>query len=231
MKYLEKREILRGAVLLIDAYTGVKAADKTIMKALRDIGVCTSVVLTKADELVKKRDHDAWANSEPLREAALHVLEEMRKVERMGDPGIAWAEGIEWSPEIFVTGAGDPRMGGMGVDGARLAIARMAGHIKRVEPMVEKEEDDADEIVPYDQLVFGPSSTTSSDALFTVRSAQPEAPPAEKRVIDPTKTQGRKKRGRKATRPPVTPQANDPMAALLSGAHEPTRKQLGRASF
>lgn len=223
LKYLEKREILRGAVLLIDAVAGVKSADRMIMKALRDIGVVTSVVLTKADGLVRTPDHNAWATSERLKESTRHVLEEMRRIERNGDPQTAWSEGIEWNPEIFVTGAGDPRMGGMGVDGARLAVARMAGHIKT--ERVTEAVDDESEIVPYDRLVFGPSTTVNEpqpEALFAI----PEVLPSEPRVVAPIRTQGRLRRGRSRQADPT-----DPMASLVSATKQPRRKQLGQASF
>lgn len=224
LKYLEKRDILRGAVLLIDAVTGVKSADRAIMKALRDIGVVTSVVLTKADRLVRTPDYNAWATNELLQESSRHVVEEMRRIERNGDPQTAWSEGIEWNPEIFVTGAGDPRMGGMGVDGARFAVARMAGHIKKTERVTEAVDDES-EIVPYDQLVFGPSTTVNEprpEALF----AMPEVLPSEPQVLAPKRTQGRLRRGRRRQADP-----NDPMASLVGAIKQPRRKQLGQASF
>lgn len=254
LKYLEKREILRGAVLLIDAFAGIKPADRTIMKVLRDIGVNTSIVLTKADGLVRRPDYAAWAKSEPLKEAALHVIEEMRKIERHGDPQTAWSEGIEWNPEIFITGAGDPRMGGMGVDGARLAIAQMAGHIQRIEPVVDAEADESSEIVPYDQLVWGPSSTVPSNiapdtgavkhneqlfvgidaATTNLRSAESAGQSSSNspRVIEPKRTQGRVRRGRRRQAAVEKVDPADPMASLMSNiSRRRSKRQLGEASF
>lgn len=249
MKYLEKREILRGAVLLIDAVAGVKSADRAMMKALRDISVNTSVVLTKADGLVRTPSHAAWASSDRLQEAALHVLEEMRRIEKNGDPQTAWSEGIDWNPEIFVTGAGDPRMGGMGVDGARLAISRMAGHIKKTDATADADADES-EIVPYDQLVFGPSSTTTSvpqpevvphDQLFfgvdsmtrdthsEAVATEPQEVSNDRPVSKPKRTQGRTRLGRKKKSDPIDP--TDPMASLMGATKRLSRKQLGEASF
>lgn len=251
MKYLEKREILRGAVLLIDAVAGIKSADRAMMKALRDISVYTTVVLTKADGLVRSPDHAAWASSERLQEATLHVLEEMRRIEKNGDPGTAWSEGIDWNPEIFVTGAGDPRMGGMGVDGARLAISQMAGHIKKTDVTTDADADaDDSEIVPYDQLVFGPSSTTTGlpqpemmpqdqllfgldsttdDNHTEVVASEAQVVETDQQVYKPKRTQGRTRLGRKRRADNIDPM--DPMASLMGAARRPSRKQLGEASF
>lgn len=233
LKYLEHREMLRGAVLLVDAVVGVKQADRMIMRALRDIGVCTSVVLTKADALVRKPDYEAWATSKPLQEATLHVLEEMRNIEKRGDPQTQWSEGIEWNPEIFVTGAGDPRMGGMGVDGARLAISRMAGHIKTIEAPAAATEDEGSEIVPYDQLVFSPITTATT--MTSVAQPGPGVYKPDQLVFDleppqpPPKTRGRVRLGRRRQAGPL--HADDPMAALLGASNVPSRKKLGEASF
>lgn len=261
LKYLEKREMMRGAVLLIDAVAGVKTDDRALIKALRDIGVVTNVVLTKADELVRTTDHDAWANSERLREATQHVLREMRRIERAGDSQTAWSEGIEWNPEIFVTGAGDPRMGGMGVDGARLAISRMAGLIRTAEAAgaraagAAKDEYEYDDVVPYDQLVFGPSTTASEppEVSFAqpevVRrksrdSAQPEAGARKPWGFSQTDVwaskpkdsahwmaRGRIPRRGRDSKPAARADPNDPMESLLGAPGRSRRKQPGRASF
>ncbi|KAJ9129941.1 hypothetical protein NKR19_g10118, partial [Coniochaeta hoffmannii] len=50
-KYLSRRKALRGAVLLIDAVAGPKQGDTLVLRLLRDAGVRTAVVLTKADKL------------------------------------------------------------------------------------------------------------------------------------------------------------------------------------
>ncbi|KAF3761493.1 hypothetical protein M406DRAFT_64718 [Cryphonectria parasitica EP155] len=155
LKYLNRREILSGAVLLIDAVAGVKEGDRMVLEVLRDAGLKTTVVLTKADKLVTEPDPELWRESMQLRQACLHIYEEMRQVEKKGE--MHWFESDGWTPEIFVTGAGDPKMGGMGIDGARLAICRLAGLV--AEP-VRKVEVQQPEIVPFDQLVFAAPSLT-----------------------------------------------------------------------
>ncbi|CAK7231070.1 hypothetical protein SBRCBS47491_007805 [Sporothrix bragantina] len=64
-----------------------------------------------------------------LRTSCLRVWKTLRRIERASFGTVPWMEGQGWAPEIVVTGAGDPRGGGFGVAGARLAICRMAGLI------------------------------------------------------------------------------------------------------
>ena len=117
-KYLERRSILKGAILLIDAVAGIKDGDRMAMEMLREAGTRTAVVLTKADKL---------ESPEQVDEMCVKVWEELRKIEQ---GSLTWIEGAGWESEIWVTGAGDPKSGGLGVAGARLAICRMAGVVK-----------------------------------------------------------------------------------------------------
>ncbi|EPE03233.1 gtp binding protein [Ophiostoma piceae UAMH 11346] len=154
-KYLERRSTLCGAVLLVDALTGLKDGDRQALNMLRDANVKTTIVLTKADKLLPPkvlrppRASTVEVNEDPeeiddeppfmtdpeskgeqtLRESCIHVWEILKKTERAGYGAVPWMEGQGWSPEICVTGAGDPKGGGFGVAGARLAICRMAGLI------------------------------------------------------------------------------------------------------
>ena len=71
-----------------------------------------------------------------------------------------WGEGNGWEREIWVTGAGDPdRKGGLGVEGARWAVCRLAGlvederGVEKVEEVVlEEKEVERPKIVPFDQI-------------------------------------------------------------------------------
>ncbi len=122
-KYLARRAMLRGAVLLIDSVAGVKDGDRMVLGLLRDANVRTTVVLTKADKLGYGRGSGAAA----VQKMCLSVWDELRAAEQNS---LTWVEGQGWAPEIWVTGAGDPKHGGIGVDGARLAICQMAGLVK-----------------------------------------------------------------------------------------------------
>ncbi|ROW03646.1 hypothetical protein VPNG_07154 [Cytospora leucostoma] len=214
LKYLNRREILKGAVLLIDTVAGVKEGDRMVLEVLRDAGLKTSIVLTKADKLVSDRDPAVWRGSDPLRQACLHIWEEIRRVEK--EASTDWFEGDGWNPEIFVTGAGDPKLGGMGVDGARLSICRLAGHV--AEPVRQVEVIDQPEVVPYDQLVFGPSSVPDLETRPSEVVPEPVAPIGR----------GRSRRQFGARRPPV----DDNMAVLEAAMKQfKPQRNFGKASF
>ena len=216
LKYLSRREIIHGAVLLIDAVAGVKQGDRMVLEVLRDAGLKTSVVLTKADKLVNETDSALWESSGPLRQACLHIWDEMRAVEKAGE--MDWFEGDGWNPEVFITGAGDPKLGGMGIDGARLSMCRLAGHLTTP---VRKFEVTQPEIVPFDQLVFSSSSSTSSP-LQTQSAVEIEEP--EEQVHAPV--------GRGRMRPWRARKRVDQMEQMEAAMERPrARRQLGRASF
>ncbi|KAK3941460.1 putative ribosome biogenesis gtp-binding protein [Diplogelasinospora grovesii] len=159
-KYLSRRAMLRGAVLLVDAVAGIKDGDRMALNMLRDANVRTAIVLTKADKLVMAQDQG-------VNDMCLSVWEELRRIERRS---LTWLEGTEkgWEREIWVTGAGDPKStttsvgkdapvsGGLGVAGARLAICRMAGLVQDdrgnlLAPQVVKEKV-VSKVVPFDQI-------------------------------------------------------------------------------
>ncbi|KAK4128080.1 hypothetical protein N657DRAFT_638484 [Parathielavia appendiculata] len=128
-KYLGRREMLRGAVVLVDAVAGVKDADRMVLEILRDAEVKTTVVLTKVDKLA--RVTQAGKAQSRVDEVCLNVWEELRRIER---GSLTWLEGSEkgWENEIWATSAGDPDAHGegVGVVGARWAICRMAGLVE-----------------------------------------------------------------------------------------------------
>lgn len=216
LKYINRREILHGAVLLIDAVAGVKQGDRMVLEVLRDAGLKTSVVLTKADKLVIDTDAVVWESSGLLRQACLHIWQEMRIVEKAGK--MDWFEGDGWNPEVFITGAGDPKLGGMGIDGARLSICRLAGHLGTPLRNFEAAQP---EIVPFDQLVFSKSSST-----LPTPQIQPdvELEEPEEQVQAPV--------GRGRVRPWRSRQRVDQMGLMEAAIERPrARRHLGRASF
>ncbi|KAK1771872.1 hypothetical protein QBC33DRAFT_525070 [Phialemonium atrogriseum] len=160
-KYLGRRAMLRGAVLLVDAVAGVKSGDRMVLGMLRDAGVRTAVVLTKADKLGYGATE---AGESAVKGMCLRVWEELRAVEKSS---LTWLEGEGWEREIWVTGAGDPKNGGVGVEGARLAICRMAGLIEDNRMLDVPHESPTGKIVPFDQLQWAPSSTPNSTPSST----------------------------------------------------------------
>jgi len=150
-KYLHKRTMLRGAVVLVDAVAGVKPGDRMALEMLRSAGVRTAVVMTKGDKLLASAGKD----EEPQQKLGASCLEAWETLRGLETPG--WVEGHGWTPEIFATAAGDPKKGGFGVDGARLAICRLAGIVEdrktaAARPSVGK-------IVPFDQISWSATST------------------------------------------------------------------------
>ncbi|CAK7268130.1 hypothetical protein SEPCBS119000_002904 [Sporothrix epigloea] len=118
-----------------------------------------------------------------LRASCLRVWKTLRRIERASFGTVPWMEGQGWSPEIVVTGAGDPRGGGFGVAGARLAICRMAGLIPQHDatgamPAPKKQKKTASPsgagdlgvcspaepptVVPFDQIQWSATATEAS---------------------------------------------------------------------
>ena len=165
-KYLGKRKVLKGAVLLIDAVAGVKEADRMVLEMLRDHDVRTAVVLTKVDKLSGEADPERAEKR--VEEVCLSVWDELRRVEQAS---LTWLEGTEkgWETEIWVTGAGDPNSAALGVAGARWAICRMAGLVEdnrvlMISGLVNKP---VQKIVSFDQIKFAAVSTGKHSRLAT----------------------------------------------------------------
>lgn len=162
-KYLSRRKMLRGAVLLIDAVAGVKDGDRMVLRLLRDANVRTAVVLTKADKLGYGAG-DGTKGVEEVGRMCEGVWDLLRKLER---ETVTWTEGKGWEREIWVTGAGDPRNGGLGVEGARFAIARMAGLVEDQRAGQEEVRAAPQRIVPFEELRWG---TAGGSGRFQVRA-------------------------------------------------------------
>ncbi|EAA26841.2 hypothetical protein GE21DRAFT_9293 [Neurospora crassa] len=165
-KYLEKRKMLKGAVVLIDSVAGVKKDDRTVLGMLRDAGVRTTVILTKADKIDSMEEYRQGTGKErkegSIGDMCVKVWEELRKIE---EESLTWVEGKGWERELWVTGAGDPRNAGLGIAGARLAIAKMAGLVRDERALADEEAPElgsvvtksapaVSKIIPFDQIVW-----------------------------------------------------------------------------
>lgn len=104
-----------------------------------------------------------------LRATCLRVWDALRATERAAAGALPWMQGQGWTPEICVTGAGDPRGGGFGVAGARLAIGRLAGLVPqavslpsdsasagRADPAA------AQTVVPFDDIQWSATATEAT---------------------------------------------------------------------
>jgi GTP-binding protein len=191
-KYLNGRKMLKGAVVLIDAVAGVKKNDWAVLRMLKNANVKTMVVVTKADKVQYAIDdvnnvlNKIWKT---LREVEATWTPEdamwttpkiVKEAEELGTP---WQEGHGWERETWVTGAGDPRKnGGMGVDGVRFGICKLAGLVadeRKLAPIVPKQAKEAEpvKIVPFDQITWAPAAKEP-----TVAEEKDNAPAATKRA-------------------------------------------------
>ncbi|KAI6306554.1 hypothetical protein MCOR34_007983 [Pyricularia oryzae] len=198
VKYIQKRKMLKGAVLLIDAAAGFKEGDRVTLQLLRDAQVRTLVVLTKANKAALAFDpagltNNALGNDHPIVKACAQVWEELRRTEREV-PQEKWTEGNGWERNIFVTAAHSSQEGrhkdaaSFGLSGVRLALCDMAGLI----PGVQSKPNDASTIVPSETKPTSPSKIVSfNDIMWAPTTLPPsgqaldQPPPNPEPTIDP----------------------------------------------
>lgn len=152
MKYLESRQQLRMAFVLIDSQHGPKATDWQLLSALRSKDIPHQVILSKIDKILLEESAPArtalTAKVEPrLQNLDDSLLEFQRSLaSRHGDEGIALGEIIGCTTKRNIYGRN------LGIDAIRFAILRAAEMEwnKSVKPRKAGKM----EIVPYDQLVW-----------------------------------------------------------------------------
>ncbi|KAK4444697.1 hypothetical protein QBC34DRAFT_359778 [Podospora aff. communis PSN243] len=175
-KYLNGRKMLKGAVVLIDAVAGVKKNDWAVMRMLKNANIKTMVVVTKADKVQYAVDG--------VHNVLTEIWKTLREAKELGTP---WQEGHGWERETWVTGAGDPRKnGGMGVDGVRFGICKLAGLVadeRKLAPIVLKQAQEAEpvEIVPFEQITWAPAAKEP-----TLAKEKKDAPAAAQRAKNMT---------------------------------------------
>jgi GTP-binding protein len=123
LKYLNVRNMLRGAVLLIPADKKLQETDKWMLRTLAQSNTRTLVVITKADKPGKEWQ-DACHNLHTQIEAIMRGLE--------ARSAAAWREGSGRTLDVYATASKiafiSRRLGnGGGIGGVRLAILEMAG--------------------------------------------------------------------------------------------------------
>lgn len=152
--YLNKRQAVKGAVLLIDGEVGPKGGDLMALELLQSAGVKTAIVLTKADKAVhvgilKKTCQEMWITMRDM---------------HAGDLNSKW----EWEKDIFVTalGATKNEIGAETVAIARLAVARLAGLVKeKIRLHAEPAKGYAGNIVSFDDLQFAHAKPSQTPAI------------------------------------------------------------------
>lgn len=131
-RYVERRSMLRGAVVLVPAQKGLHAMDRWVLRMLAERNKRTLVLITKAD----MAGRDWWLGCDAV---AREIRAEMRQLEKSLDNG--WRAGDGWIPDVYATAAGWPRRRSVGsapgMGGARRAILQhLAGFTleERLEP-------------------------------------------------------------------------------------------------
>ncbi|KAK8023178.1 hypothetical protein PG991_007059 [Apiospora marii] len=172
--YLNKRQSIRGAIVLIDGEVGPKQGDLMALEMLSEAGLKTMIVLTKADKA---------KNGEVLMNTCKNLWTFLRDTAAT-DPDSDW----KWDRDFFVTavGATKKEVGVASVDIARLAVARLAGLVEekaRAEPEYPKSW--SGKVVSFDELEIRPAAaTTGSPPSLGVT----EAKPAPKSDLDDSST-------------------------------------------
>ncbi|KAK8115947.1 hypothetical protein PG984_012449 [Apiospora sp. TS-2023a] len=201
--YLNKRQSIRGAIVLIDGEVGPKQGDLMALEMLSEAGLKTMIVLTKADKA---------KNGEVLMNTCKNLWTFLRDTAAT-DPDSDW----KWDRDFFVTavGATKKEVGAASVDIARLAVARLAGLVEekvRAEPEYPKSW--SGKVVSFDELEIRPApATTGSPPPPGVT----EAKPAPKSDLDDSSTWTDLERAARekylsqvAQSPPSTPRDPEP---------------------
>lgn len=171
--YLNKRQSIRGAIVLIDGEVGPKQGDLMALEMLSEAGLKTMIVLTKADKA---------KNGEVLMNTCKNLWASLRDTAAT-DPDSDW----KWDRDFFVTavGATKKEVGVASVDIARLAVARLAGLVEekvRAEPEYPKSW--SGKVVSFDELEIRPAAETTVSPPVGVT----EAKPAPKSDLDDSST-------------------------------------------
>ncbi|KAI6367235.1 hypothetical protein MCOR25_004969 [Pyricularia grisea] len=217
VKYIQKRKMLRGAVLLIDAAAGFKEGDRVTLQLLRDANIRTTVVLTKGNKPTLAFDPavqsaEDLGNDHPIVKVCAQVWEELRRTEREV-PQDKWTEGDGWDREIFVTAAHSSQEGrnkdvaAFGLSGVRLAICDMAGRVSDVKALPSIK-------APSETNPATPSKIVSFDDIMWASTTLPES-------------------GQGLNQPPTNPDPDfDPFEAAFGDIVEPeagvTKRKKGK---
>ncbi|KAI3321159.1 hypothetical protein HD806DRAFT_503168 [Xylariaceae sp. AK1471] len=170
--YLNKRNAVKGAIVLIDAEVGPKDSDFHLLQLLSAAQLKTAIVLTKADKVKK--------GLEGLRETCTKVWDGIRTIEASITEG-NWV----WEKDVYVTavGARDSAVVKSTVTTARLAVARLAGLVKDERPNVERNQRWSGKMISFDDLQYLPTKSNISETNGTTSNfAEPvrEALPPSK---------------------------------------------------
>jgi GTP-binding protein EngB required for normal cell division len=162
--YLDKRDAVKGAIVLIDAEVGPKKSDAALLRLLCAAQLRTAIVLSKADK--GKRGLTG------LRDVSTRIRDMIHSVEaENGNNG--WA----WERDIYVTAVGSSNLSSVKatIATARLAVARLAGLTKDERPDGERNTRWSGKMVSFDDLQY---AAGESAAPTSAQSAQDSASPS-----------------------------------------------------
>ncbi|KAI0451294.1 hypothetical protein F5B21DRAFT_487478 [Xylaria acuta] len=161
--YLNKRNFVKGAIVLIDAEVGPKDSDFHLLQLLSEAQLKTAIVMTKADKARK--------GLEGLRETCTKVWDGIRAIEARSTDG-NWV----WEKDVYVTavGARDSAVARSTLTTARLAVARLAGLMKDERLNVDRNKRWSGKMISFDDLQYAPSKSSASET--NVDATKPTLP-------------------------------------------------------
>ncbi|KAI1088124.1 hypothetical protein F5B19DRAFT_472800 [Rostrohypoxylon terebratum] len=182
--YLEKRKMLKGAVVLIDSVVGPKSTDEQLFRLLCSLELKTSIVLTKADHA------GLWINRP--RNTVRKVRELIRKIQNENVHKNWPVENIMY---LTASDAKDTELLHSTLLSTRLVIARQGGFIEETIADTDSNKKWSGEVVSFENLQYKtnditpnvPEPKTESISL-KIRKIQTAPAPASVLASAPTPT-------------------------------------------
>ncbi|GAP92905.2 putative GTP-binding protein [Rosellinia necatrix] len=192
--YLNKRNAVKGAIVLIDAEVGPKDSDAHLLQLLNAAQLKTAIVLTKADK-VKQGVHG-------LRDTCRKVWDVIHATEAGATDG-NWA----WEKDVYVTavGAKDSDLVKSTVTTARLAAARLAGLVKDDRPSSERNKRWSGKTISFDDLQYATNESHAPVANGAMVGSTPpllSIPSLPKRIPTPFRAGPASSRHKQAIKAP-----------------------------
>lgn len=158
--YLDKRDAVKGAIVLIDAIVGPKQSDAALLQLLCAAQLRTAIVLSKADK--GKRGLAG------LRDVSTRIRKMIYDTEAE-NPDNGWV----WERDIYVTAVGSTNRSSVKatIATARLAVARLAGLTKDERPNAEKNTRWSRKVVSFDDLQYAAGESAAPTSVQSVQDS------------------------------------------------------------
>lgn len=147
LKYLEKREQLKRAYLLVDTVHGIKASDEQLLALFRERKIPHQVVLAKVDRLLFPTARLPSAQALEVRFAQLRRT--MENIQRIIQPDV---EDISGALGELIACSSEKKLNGkrLGIDSVRHAMLQAAG----LEYQLSQKRVTAPEIVSFEDILW-----------------------------------------------------------------------------